>query len=184
MKFIAPHQDPWQTIGGEDGPQPHPPVRANSLLTLEQWHAVRDTWPGAVPAAVTVPNSVDIETLAADLPRLALVVLQFPNWVDGRAYTQARLLRARFRFAGQVRATGDVLVDMVPLLARTGFDAAQLRPDQKQDAAERALGFFAGHYQGDVRQPLPAFARDLTGELAAAKARARAVADLSVGEGI
>lgn len=184
MKFINTHQDPWQTVGGEDGPQPHPPVRANSLLTLEQWHAVRDTWPSAVPAAVTVANTVDIEILAADLPRLALVVLQFPKWVDGRAYTQARLLRARFRFAGQVRATGDVLVDMLPLLARTGFDAVQLRPDQKQDAAERALSFFAGHYQGDVRQPLPAFARDLNGELAAASARARAEAELSVGEGI
>ena len=184
MKFIHTHQDPWQTAGGEDGPQPHPPVRAHSLLSLEQWHAVRDTWPASVLAGVTVPNTLDIETLAADLPRLALVVLHFPKWVDGRAYTQARLLRMRLRFAGQVRATGDVLVDMLPLLARTGFDAAQLRPDQKLDAAERALGFFAGHYQGDVQQPLPAFARDLASELAATRARARAVADLSVGEGI
>ena len=184
MKFINTHQDPWQTVGGEDGPQPHPPVREHSLLTLEQWHAVRDTWPATVLAGVILPNTIDIETVAADLPRLALVVLHFPKWVDGRAYTQARLLRARFRFTGQVRATGDVLVDMLPLLARTGFDAAQLRPDQKQDAAERALGFFAGHYQGDAHQPLPAFARDLAAELAAAEARARAVADLSVGEGI
>ena len=184
MHFISSHLDAWRTTGGEDGPQPHPPVQAHSLLTLEQWHAVRDTWPASVLAGVIVPNTVDIETLAGDLPRLALVVLQFPKWVDGRAYTQARLLRARYRFAGQVRATGDVLVDMLPLLARTGFDAAQLRPDQKRDAAERALGFFAGHYQGDVRQPLPAFARDLAAELAAARARARALAELSVGEGI
>lgn len=184
MKFINTHQDPWQTVGGEDGPQPHPPVRANSLLTLEQWHAVRDSWPAAVPAGVTVPNDVDIESLAPDLAALALVVLQFPKWVDGRAYTQARLLRARYRFSGQVRATGDVLVDMVLLLARTGFDAAQLRSDQKLDAAHRALGYFAGHYQGDVQQPMPAFARDLVGELAVAQARARAQAELSVGEGI
>ena len=42
---------------------------------------------------------------------IGLVVLQFPKWVDGRAYTQARLLRARYRFRGEVRATGDVLVD-------------------------------------------------------------------------
>ena len=184
MKFINTQHDPWQTAGGEDGPQPHPPVRQHSLLTLEQWHAVRDTWPASVPAGVTVANSVDIETLATDLPRLALVVLHFPKWVDGRAYSQARLLRARYRFTGQVRATGDVLVDMVPLLARTGFDAAQLRPDQKLDAAHRALGFFAGHYQGDVQQALPAFARDLGSELATAKAQARAAADLSIGEGI
>ena len=74
----------------------------------------------------------------------------------------------RLRYAGELRATGDVLVDMLPLLARTGFDAVQLRHDQKLEAAERALGFFPGHYQGDVRQPRPAFARDLSREIAPA----------------
>jgi len=166
MKFINTQQDPWHTAGGEDGPQPHPPARAHALLTLEQWHAVRDTWPQDLAVGVILPNTFDVETLAADLPRLSLVALQFPKWMDGRAYTQARLLRSRLRYAGQVRATGEVLVDMVPLMARTGFDAAQLRPDQRLEAAERALGFFAGHYQGDVAQPLPAFARDLSKEVA------------------
>ncbi len=181
MKFIDSHQDPWHTAGGEDGPQPHPPVRPHSLLTLEQWHAVRDTWPADVKAGVIVANTVDIETLAEDLPRLGLVVLQFPKWVDGRAYTQARLLRARYRFGGEVRASGDVLVDMVPLLQRTGFDAAQLRHDQRRDAAERAMGFFPGHYQGDVQQPRPAFARDLAAELAAKR---QADAEQFSGQGI
>ena len=184
MKFISHHQDPWHTAGGEDGPQPHPPISAHSLLSLEQWHAVRETWPADVPVGVMLPNDTDIETLAADLPRLALVVLQFPKWVDGRAYSQARLLRARYRFAGEVRATGDVLVDMLPLLARTGFDAVQMRRDQKLDAAERALGFFTGHYQGDVAQPLPAFLRDLPRELAEAQAQARQSADAFAGQGI
>ncbi len=182
MKFILPAQDPWQAAGGEDGPQPHPPVRANSLLTLEQWHAVRETWPMSVAAGVLVPNSTDIESLAIDLPRLGLVVLHFPKWVDGRAYTQARLLRARWRFAGEVRASGDVLVDMLPLLARTGFSQVQLRADQKLAAAERALGFFAGHYQGDVLQPRPAFARDLRQEAGPDAVRQRA--ELFAGQGI
>jgi uncharacterized protein (DUF934 family) len=181
MQFINTHHDHWQTAGGEDGPQPHPPVRQQSLLTLEQWHAVRETWPAGVAVGVRVPNTVDIETLAADLPRLALVELHFPKWVDGRAYTQARLLRVRLRFAGQVRATGDVLVDMLPLLQRTGFDAVLLRPDQNLEAAERALGYFAGHYQGDVAQPKPAFARDVAAELAAQRQTA---ADQSAGQGI
>ncbi|MDH4390359.1 MAG: DUF934 domain-containing protein [Aquabacterium sp.] len=182
MQFIYTAQDPWHAAGGEDGPQPHPPVRAHSLLTLEQWHAVRETWPTDVPAGISLANTVDIEALAADLPRVGLVVLHFPKWVDGRAYTQARLLRARYRYAGQVRATGDVLVDMVPLLARTGFSQAQLRADQKLDAAQRALGFFAGHYQGDVLQPRPAFARDLAQEAGPAADRARA--ELHAGQGI
>ena len=81
------------------------------------------------------------------------------KWVDGRAYSQARLLRGRYRFKGHVRATGEVLVDMVLLLARTGFDAAVLRADQSLDAAHRALTFFPGYYQGGVDDPLPLFAK-------------------------
>lgn len=166
MKFVTPANDAWHPDLGEDGPQPHPAPAANRLLTLEQWHAVRDTWPADLPTGVSLANTVDIETLVPDLPRLALVVLHFPKWVDGRAYTQARLLRSRYRFGGEIRATGDVLVDMLPLLARTGFDAVQMRADQSREAAERALGFFPGHYQGDVQQPAPAFGRDVSQELA------------------
>jgi uncharacterized protein (DUF934 family) len=159
MKFIDTPHDPWHTVGGEDGPSPHPVARDHQLLTLAQWHAVRETWPAGLLTGVIVANTVDIETLADDLPRLALIVLQFPKWVDGRAYTQARLLRRRYRFQGEIRATGDVLVDMVLLLQRTGFDAAVLRRDQSLDAADRALMFFPGHYQGDVREHRPLFAR-------------------------
>jgi uncharacterized protein (DUF934 family) len=80
--------------------------------------------------------------------------------VDGRAYTQARLLRVRYRYGGEIRATGEVLVDMLPLMQRTGFNAALLRRDQSREAAERALEFFElGHYQGDVSEPRPVFAR-------------------------
>ena len=181
MKFIDIAHDPWHTVGGEDGPIPHPQPKDHLLLTLEQWHAVRETWPAGLAVGVILPNSVDVETLAADLPRLSLVALQFPKWVDGRAYSQARLLRVRYRFGGEVRATGDVLVDMLPLLQRTGFDAVQLRHDQKLDAAQRALGFFAGHYQGDVAQPKPAFARDVAAELAAKR---QADAEQFAGQGI
>ena len=173
MRFIDTRQDRWRRVEGEDGPIPHPDPQADLLLTLEQWHAVRDTWPLGLPTGVMLPNTLDVETLADDLSgphaRLSLVVLHFPKWTDGRAYSQARVLRSRYRFDGEIRATGDVLVDMMPLLQRTGFDAAQMRHDQNLDAAVRALGFFPGHYQGDVQQPRPAFDRDLAAEAAAAR---------------
>jgi uncharacterized protein (DUF934 family) len=181
MRFIDTHHDTWHSALGEDGPQPHPQAEPNLLLTLEQWHAVRDSWPAGLLAGVIVPNTVDIESLDADLPRLGLVVLQFPKFVDGRAYSQGRLLRVRFGYAGELRATGDIVVDMLPLLQRTGFDAVVLRHDQKRDSAERALGFFAGHYQGDVAQPLPAFARDVATELAQ---RQKTAAEQFAGQGI
>ena len=157
MKFIDRSTDSWLLLPDSEiaGPAPH------RLLTLAQWEAVRDNWPADVPVGVQLPNTVDVETLAADLPRIALVALEFPKWVDGRAYSQAHLLRARLRYAGEVRATGDVVVDMMPLLSRCGVDAVVLKEGQRQSSAERALGFFpAGHYQGDVLQPQPHFARE------------------------
>lgn len=158
MKFIDPLQDSWRTVGGEDGPPVTITPARNLLLTLAQWHAVRNQWPADLPVAVSMPNDTDIETLEEDLSRIAVVVLNFPKWVDGRAYSQARLLRSRYRYAGEVRAAGEVLVDMLPLLARTGFNAAVLRSDQSHEAAQRSLGFFHGHYQGDTRDNRPLFA--------------------------
>jgi uncharacterized protein (DUF934 family) len=116
----------------------------------------------STPADVfTLANDADVETIVDQLPGLSLITLQFPKWTDGRAYSQAHLLRSRYRFAGEIRATGDVLVDMLPLLARTGFDSVQLREGQSVEAAQRALGFFDGHYQGDVSETKPVFAREL-----------------------
>jgi len=130
------------------------------LPSLAQWQAQRDHAPTAPPpVGVILANDQDVEDLRLDLPRLAVVALQFPKWTDGRAYSQARLLRTRLGFGGEIRATGEVLVDMLPLLQRTGFDTVQLRADQRLASAERALRFFAHHYQGDAVEPRPHFAR-------------------------
>ena len=163
MKFIDPQQDRWHLATGEDGPLPHTSPADQLLLTLEQWHAVRSHWSEQATAGkrlgLQLGNEADVEALKPDLPRLALITLAFPKWTDGRAYTQARMLRARLGLQGEIRATGEVLVDMLPLLQRTGFDAVQLRADQRLASAERALRFFAAHYQGDVKDTRPVFRR-------------------------
>ena len=153
MQFIDSNLDTWQSLGSEAGPTP------NALLDLAQWQALRAEWPDDLPVGLKLANDADVEDIVADLPRFALIALDFPKWVDGRAYSQAHLLRARYRFAGQVRATGEVLVDMLPLLQRSGFDAVALRADQSVDAAKRALGFFPAYYQGDVIVTEPRFGR-------------------------
>ena len=115
----------------------------------------------SAPVDLVLANDVDVETIVADLDEYESIALVFPNWTDGRAYSQARLLRGRYRFTGEIRATGEVLVDMAPLLARTGFDAVVLRADQSREAAGRALSFFPqGHYQGDAIEPQPRFRRE------------------------
>jgi uncharacterized protein (DUF934 family) len=159
MKFITRQTDSWHTESGEDGPivtlTPHP----YSLLSLHQWHGVRSHWPSNMPVAVALSNDIDVNDIVSDLPRISMVALHFPKWVDGRAYSQARLLRVRHRYDGEIRATGDVVVDMMPLLHRTGFSAVVLRGDQVQASAERALSFFPDHYQGDAHNNPPRFAR-------------------------
>ncbi|WP_418315430.1 DUF934 domain-containing protein [Piscinibacter sakaiensis] len=159
MNFIHPRHDRWHTVSGEDGPVVTLTPAPHSLLSLTQWHAIRAQWPAGMPVGVELPNDSELAAISDDLPRIALVVLHFPKWTDGRAYSQARVLRSRHRFAGEIRAIGDVVVDMMPLLQRCGFDAVVLRGDQSRATAERALGFFPGHYQGDVRQRKPIFAR-------------------------
>ena len=106
-----------------------------------------------------IDNDADVLALPADVLSARSIALRFPKWTDGRAYSQARLLRTRLAFKGEIRAVGDVVVDMLPLLERTGFDAAVLRADQKRSSADRVLRPFGAHYQADVHQARPIYAR-------------------------
>jgi uncharacterized protein (DUF934 family) len=112
--------------------------------------------------ALVLANTDDVLVLGAELAHTAVVVLHFPKWTDGRAYSQAVLLRGRLRYAGEIRAVGDVVVDMLPLLRRCGFDSVQLRADQNGATAERMVDSlpqpFPGHYQGDAIGGRPVFA--------------------------
>ncbi|MBK1611935.1 hypothetical protein CKO44_00430 [Rubrivivax gelatinosus] len=101
-------------------------------------------------AALAFDNAEDVLARRDEIAAASAVVLQFPKWTDGRAYSQAVLLRMRLRYAGELIASGDVVADMLPLLQRCGFDAAQLRADQDHTVALRTLGRFPGQYQGDV----------------------------------
>lgn len=96
---------------------------------------------------LSLDNNADVLALGAALAQHGAVELHFPKWTDGRAYSQAVLLRGRMHYAGDVIASGDVVADMTPLLRRCGFTAVRLRADQKLEAAQRALGFFDSHYQ-------------------------------------
>ena len=100
-------------------------------------------------------NTENVLVHAQALPALAAIALCFPKWTDGRAYSQAVLLRLRLRYGGELIATGEVLADMLPLLRRCGFDAVQMRADQKLETAQRALGHFDGHYQQVLPSGMP-----------------------------
>lgn len=77
------------------------------------------------PIGVRLSNSDDPEQIAPWLDRLTLVELVFPKYTDGRAFSQAQLLRRRYGYKGEIRATGQVLRDQLRLMIRSGFDAIQ-----------------------------------------------------------
>lgn len=99
----------------------------------------------------------DADTSAVSLQGIDRIDLQFPKFTDGRAFSQAYLLRRRQGFTGDIRATGDVLVDQVLQMQRSGFSSAVLRADQSIDHAQRQLTQFGSFYQGDAIQLQPLF---------------------------
>jgi uncharacterized protein (DUF934 family) len=99
------------------------------------------------------PNNRDLDDLVPYLDRLAAVALVFPSFRDGRAYSQARLLRERHGYDGEMRATGQVLRDQFVFMSRAGFDAFEVKKDADADAFAETVKRYSVFYQptGDGR---------------------------------
>jgi len=100
------------------------------LPNLTDWHAAGQ------PDGVALTNTDRVEDIAAALPNLAVVALHFPKFNDGRAYSQARILRGRYGFAGEIRATGTYGRDQLLFLHRSGFDGFAVA---ERDQADKLL---------------------------------------------
>lgn len=110
------------------------------------------------PKVLQLANDADplaIEVCLADIERIDL---NFPKFTDGRAYSQAFLLRRRLGFTGDIRATGDVLIDQLVQMERTGFSSAVLKEGVDASDAQRQFDRFASFYQGDAVKTAPHFA--------------------------
>jgi uncharacterized protein (DUF934 family) len=99
------------------------------------------------------PNNRDLDDLVPYLDRVAAVALVFPTFRDGRAYSQARLLRERHGYDGELRATGQVLRDQFVFMSRAGFDAFEVKKDADADAFAETVKRYSVFYQptGDGR---------------------------------
>lgn len=106
---------------------------------------------------LVVGNDADVAELVLD--GVDRVELNFPKFTDGRAFSQAYLLRRRRKFTGDIRATGDVLVDQLVQMQRTGFSSAVLKEGKDAADAQRQFERYAGFYQADVTEPQPHFVR-------------------------
>ncbi|HEY8358193.1 MAG TPA: DUF934 domain-containing protein [Ramlibacter sp.] len=101
----------------------------------------------------------DVDALTVSLDGVERVELDFPKFTDGRAFTQARLLRQRRGFTGDIRATGDVGIDQLVQMHRVGFSSAVLKEGKDPADAERQFARYEGFYQGDAVETAPLFAR-------------------------
>jgi uncharacterized protein (DUF934 family) len=103
--------------------------------------------------ALTLANTDDVLALGDKLDGVKLIVLDFPKFTDGRAYSQARLLRERLAYTGELRATGAVFLDQLPFLLRCGFDSFESEQKGFAEALAKARTLFSVVYQptGDGR---------------------------------
>lgn len=101
----------------------------------------------------------DVDPLDVPLEGVDRIELDFPKFSDGRAFSQAYLLRRRRGFAGDIRATGDVGIDQLVLMYRSGFSSAVLKESHDPADAERQFTRYAGFYQADAVVHRPLFAR-------------------------
>ena len=110
---------------------------------------------------IEIANDIDPRDLASQgaLDGVERIDLNFPKFTDGRAYSQAFLLRRRLGFNGDIRATGDVLIDQLVQMQRSGFSSAVLREGVDASAAQRQFDRYAAFYQGDAVTTAPLFAK-------------------------
>lgn len=146
-------EDPYVAVSDDAA---LPEARVAVMVTAARLMADPEAVLGrGAPVAVIWPNNKNIAALAPFLDRLAVVALVFPTFRDGRAYSQVRILRERFGFAGEVRATGEVLRDQFVFLVRAGFDALEARKPEDAAAFATALARYSVFYQptGGSRTP-------------------------------
>lgn len=116
-----------------------------------------DTFVATEAEAQRLALANDADPREADLNGIAVIELHFPKFSDGRAFSQAFLLRRRLGFTGQIRATGDVLIDQLVQMQRSGFSQAVLRADQNLAHGQALLAHYPAFYQGDAVHTAPHF---------------------------
>ena len=135
------------------------PDQRPAFIPLVLWQTNQDD------AELAPLLSSDTELTAELSQQLSIsgaIAIDFPVFTDGSGYTLARLLRERYRYTGEIRAVGDVLVDQLDYMRRCGFTAMALRDDQHPDDAIRAINAFSVRYQTDVDERQALFERRLS----------------------
>ncbi len=149
IKNAAVVADDFTRVGDDD----KVPAEGAVLVTAERFLKDAEALSRRGEIGVIWPNNRDIEELAPYLGKLSLVALVFPAFKDGRAYSQARILRERLKYRGELRATGQVLRDQFLFMQRAGFNSFEVRKEADAGAFAETLKRYSVFYQptGDGR---------------------------------
>jgi uncharacterized protein (DUF934 family) len=131
----------------------------NILASLELWEANKDALLTRPAVGLWLKNDQCVSTIADSLASFAVIAIDFPSFMDGRGFSIARLLRDRYDYQGEIRATGDVIRDQLCYLKRSGFNAFDMDESIDLDAALASLNDFSESYQTGADQKTPLFRR-------------------------
>jgi uncharacterized protein (DUF934 family) len=172
-------QDGFTTVT-DDAPLPE----GGAIVTPARFKSERDALLARnAPLGVRLASSQSPEDLGEDVHRLSVIVLEFPIFRDGRAFSWARMLRTRLGFAGEIRATGHFLYDQIAFMVRVGFDGFDVPENFTLAQFQRALGEMTNVYQpsADGRRTIPELRVDSKrSDYAARIAKARGTLKMSM----
>ncbi len=144
------------------------PLSGAIIVSLARWQAEKPALKTRGRIGISIPSTLDVAELKDDLGMLALVAVPFSfiqpkpeggRTFDGRAYSQARLLRERYGFKGEIRATGDVFRDAMYYMQRCGVTSFEMKAGADLVDALNAFKDFSFGYQGAADDPTPVFRR-------------------------
>ena len=153
--------DPWLRLElNAGGSFPAVPPSGDIIVPLAVWQSQREALlarPGRL--GIWLDSNEEPAGIAEDLKLFGVVAVNFPKFGDGRSYSNARLLRERYGWKGELRAVGDIFRDQIFFLSSCGFDAFALREGEDPREALTAFRDFSDAYQSSVERPLPLFRR-------------------------
>lgn len=150
---MAPVEDPFTYVADDQELVP-----GDVILSLTRFQAEGDRLLSEGRAVgVRLEAGEEVEALAYDLPRIAVVALAFPKFRDGRHYSNARIMRERLGYKGEIRAVGDVLREQAGFMLRCGFDAFEPADGSGAQQWEAATRRFRHVYQRAADDREPAF---------------------------
>lgn len=154
-------ENTWALLAKPEGDAATTKVPAGQVLVpYSVWNAQKATLSSRTDVGVWLDSDETADLIGEDAANLPVIGLNFPVFMDGRAFSSARLLRERYGFTGELRAVGNFIRDQLCYLRRVGVNAfAFANEAQNLEEAVKSLNDFNEYYQAGVDQPLPLFRR-------------------------